>query len=73
MKQMLAICLFELKRLLKRPRSYLIMFALPLLFTFVFGGLLGGGGTYNGVPLALVDLDNSTVSKGFTEQVKKKN
>ena len=72
MKQMLAICLFELKRMLKKPRSYLLMFALPLLFTFVFGGLIGGGaGTYNGVPIALVDLDNSTVSKGLTEQLQK--
>lgn len=71
MKQMIAICLFELKRLLKKPRSYLIMFALPLLFTFIFGGLIGGGdGTFS-VPIALVDLDNSTVSKGLTDQLKK--
>ncbi len=70
MRQMLAICFFELKRLLKRPQSYLIMFVTPLVFTFFFGGLLGGEGSH-GVPIALVDLDQSTVSKSLAEQWKK--
>lgn len=70
MRQLLAICFFELKRLLKRPRSYLIMFVTPLVFTFFFGGLLSGTGS-PGVPIALVDLDQSIVSKSLVEQWKK--
>jgi ABC-2 type transport system permease protein len=64
-----AICSFELQRLLRNPRSYLIMFLLPIVFTIVFGNLLGGS-SGNKVKLLVADEDQSVLSKSYYEMVK---
>lgn len=72
MKRLWAICLFEMKRVLKQPASYALMFGMPLLFTFIFGGLLGDSGTTK-FKLAIVDQDQSVVSKDFSKLLEQNN
>ena len=56
MKKIFTICLFELKRTFKKKSAYVMMFAMPLLFTFIFGGLFGSDAAAKW-RLALVDED----------------
>ncbi|MCP8971263.1 ABC transporter permease [Ectobacillus ponti] len=69
MRQSMAICFWELKRLLRNRRSYVLMFGMPLLFTLLFGGLLGGSSTSK-VKLLLVDEDGTVLSKSYTDQLR---
>lgn len=69
MKKIWAICLFELQRLLRKPRSYLVMFLLPLVFTLLFGNLLGDSGD-NKIKLLVVDEDQSVLSASYYKTVK---
>ncbi|WP_028401260.1 ABC transporter permease [Ectobacillus panaciterrae] len=69
MKKIWAICSFELQRLLRKPRSYLVMFLLPLVFTLLFGNLLGDSGD-NKIKLLVVDEDQSVLSASYYETVK---
>ena len=44
MKKVWALCWLELKQILIKPQSYILMFGMPIIFTLIFGGLLGGSG-----------------------------
>ncbi|WP_252505005.1 ABC transporter permease [Sporosarcina sp. Marseille-Q4943] len=67
MKRIATICLFEMKRTFKKRSAYVMMFAMPLLFTFIFGALFGSGSEKKW-RLALVDEDRTP----FSEQVVKR-
>ncbi|MCQ6280470.1 ABC transporter permease [Bacillus sp. EB600] len=68
MKRIWAICSFELKRLFKKPQSYILMFGMPLLFTLLFGGLLGDSSTEK-ITIAFVDEDQTTLSKSLHDSL----
>ncbi|MFD3450432.1 ABC transporter permease [Microbacteriaceae bacterium 4G12] len=72
MSKMWAICVWELQRLLKKRQSYILMFALPLVFTLLFGSVLGGSGESK-VPVLFVDEDQSALSKAYYEEIKDNN
>ena len=67
MKKIFTICLFEFKRTFKKKSAYIMMFAMPLLFTFIFGGIFGSGSAAKW-RLALVDEDRTP----FSQQVIKR-
>lgn len=67
MKRIFTICLFELKRTFKKKSAYVLMFAMPLFFTFIFGALFGSDSTASW-RLALVDEDGTS----FSQQVGKR-
>ena len=67
MKRIFTICFFELKRTFKKKSAYVMMFAMPLLFTFIFGGLFGSS-SVSEWRLALVDEDRTP----FSQQVIKR-
>lgn len=69
MRKAWALCLFELKRVFQKPQSYFLMFAMPLIFTLIFGGL-SGDDSADRMKLAVVDEDQSTLSKVFLQSVK---
>ncbi|MDP4083272.1 MAG: ABC transporter permease [Bacillota bacterium] len=64
MKRIWAICSFEIKKLFIKPQSYLLMFGMPLLFTLLFGGIMGDSSTGK-VTLAFIDQDHSMMSKSL--------
>ncbi|MEG7283490.1 ABC transporter permease [Bacillus sp. 0909A] len=68
MKKIIAICGVELSLMFKKPQNYLMMFAAPLLLTFVFGGLLGGHD--DKVRLAIVDQDDTLLSQHYIRGLK---
>lgn len=67
MKRISTICLFEIKRTFKKKSAYVMMFAMPLLFTFIFGAMFGSGSVTKW-RLALVDEDGTP----FSQQVVKR-
>ncbi|AYA74482.1 ABC transporter permease [Bacillus sp. Y1] len=71
-RKIVTICGLELKRLLKKKQSYVVMFLMPLLFTFIFGGL-SSGESMEKTKVLLVDKDDSFLSKEFTHQLKELN
>lgn len=70
MKKVWALCWLELKQILIRPQSYILMFGMPIIFTLIFGGLLGGSGNAK-VNISLVDKDGSVLSSKYYEEIKK--
>ncbi|MBT9251319.1 ABC transporter permease [Bacillus halotolerans] len=68
MKKIIAICGVELSLIFKKPQNYLMMFAAPLLLTFVFGGMLGGND--DKVRLAIVDQDDTLLSQHYIRELK---
>jgi ABC-2 type transport system permease protein len=70
MGQMMSLCWFEVQRVFKQPRSWLLMFLLPIFFTFVFGGI-------SSVPelvktkLVVVDEDATLLSQSLIEKLKR--
>ncbi|PGO22916.1 ABC transporter ATP-binding protein [Bacillus cereus] len=70
MKKVWALCWLELKQILIRPQSYILMFGMPIIFTLIFGGLLGGSGNAK-VNISLVDKDDSVLSSKYYEEIKK--
>lgn len=70
MKKVWALCWLELKQILIKPQSYILMFGMPIIFTLIFGGLLGGSGTEK-VNVSLVDKDGSVLSGKYYEEIKK--
>ncbi len=72
MRKIVTICGLELKRILKKKQSYIVMFLMPLLFTFIFGGLSSGESSEK-TKVLLVDQDHSNLSKEFTHQLKESN
>jgi ABC-2 type transport system permease protein len=72
MKKIWAICEMELQRLMKKKQSYLLMFAMPLLFTFIFGSLIGGN-SEDKMTILVVDQDKSALSESFIAQLEDEN
>ena len=70
MKKVWALCWLELKQILIKPQSYILMFGMPIIFTLIFGGLLGGSGNEK-VNVSLVDEDGSVLSSKYYEEIKK--
>lgn len=70
MKKVWALCWLELKQILRKPQSYILMFGMPIIFTLIFGGLLGGSGNTK-VNVSLVDEDGSVLSSKYYEDIKK--
>jgi ABC-2 type transport system permease protein len=68
MKRIWDLCFFEMLRVLKKRQSYIIMFAMPLLFTLLFGNLLSGGTPKPTV--AWVDQDHSMLSVNLAQKTK---
>jgi ABC-2 type transport system permease protein len=66
------ICVMEISRLMKKPQTYLLMFAMPLLFTLIFGSLLDGSEEEK-MKLLLVDEDQTHLSQSFYHQLSKDN
>nr|WP_269135822.1 ABC transporter permease [Sporosarcina cyprini] len=58
-----------MKRTFKRRSSYFIMFAMPLIFTLLFGGLFGENAG-SAMPVAIVDEDGSIYSQQLIRQLK---
>lgn len=71
MKKAKAIAVFEIKRIFKKPRSYILMFGMPLLFTFIFGGIFSGG-TDDKPNIAVIDRDQSTLSQSLVKELENK-
>ncbi|MFD2216075.1 ABC transporter permease [Metabacillus endolithicus] len=71
MRRIGAIAAFEIKRMFQKPQSFLLMFGMPLLFTFIFGGLFSEGEKNNPI-ISVVDQDNTTLSKTLIDEVKSK-
>ncbi|MBZ4223808.1 ABC transporter permease [Bacillus wiedmannii] len=71
MKKVWALCWLELKQILIKPQSYILMFGMPIIFTLIFGGLLGGSGNTK-VNVSLVDEDGSVLSSKYYEDIKKR-
>ncbi|GKV57836.1 putative transport permease YfiN [Sporosarcina sp. NCCP-2222] len=69
MRKIVAICSLEMKRTFKRRSSYIIMFAMPLIFTLLFGGLFGENAG-SAMPIAIVDEDGSVYSQHLIRQLK---
>ncbi|PAD66808.1 hypothetical protein CHH83_22045 [Bacillus sp. 7586-K] len=72
MRKIGAITLFELKRIFQKPQSYLLMFGMPLLFTFIFGGLFSNEEEEEKPTIAVVDLDQSSFSEAFIQEIESK-
>lgn len=70
MKKVLALCWLELKQILIKPQSYILMFGMPIIFTLIFGGLLGGSGNEK-VNISLVDRDGSILSNSYYKEIEK--
>ncbi|PGT81201.1 MULTISPECIES: ABC transporter permease [Bacillaceae] len=71
MRRIGAIAAFEIKRMFQKPQSFLLMFGMPLLFTFIFGGLFSEGEESKPI-ISVVDQDNTTLSKTLIDEVKSK-
>jgi ABC-2 type transport system permease protein len=72
MKKSWVICSMEISRLLKKRQTYLLMFVMPLLFTFIFGSLMSGG-EQEKMTILLVDKDQTRLSQALYEVVKEEN
>ncbi|MBS4201622.1 ABC transporter permease [Bacillus sp. FJAT-49732] len=72
MRRIKAIMMFELKRIFQKPQSYLLMFGMPLLFTFIFGALFSSDSEPK-PNIVVVDEDQSTLSKALINELESKN
>lgn len=62
MRQVLNIAFYEVLHILKDKVLLLVIFLVPLLYTSLFG-LVYVSGTLTGIPIAVVDLDHSRLSR----------
>jgi ABC-2 type transport system permease protein len=72
MKKSWVICSMEIGRLLKKRQTYLLMFVMPLLFTFIFGSLMSGDDQEK-MSILLVDEDQTNLSQRLYEELKEEN
>lgn len=63
MRRLLSIAMLQFRLVVKNKGSLLLMFAMPLAFTAIFGLLMGGSSGPVKVPVAVVDLDGSFASQ----------
>ncbi|MGN7388817.1 ABC transporter permease [Sporosarcina sp. SAFN-015] len=68
MKKILSICLFEIKRTFKKKSALVVMFAMPLLFTFLFGSIFGKDAVHS-LQIALVDEEQTALSKDIIQRL----
>ena len=66
----LGTLLARVKTNFNKTKSYILMFGMPIIFTLIFGGLLGGSGNKK-VNVSLVDEDGSVLSNKYYEDIKK--
>jgi ABC-2 type transport system permease protein len=69
-KKIVSVCFFELKRTLIKPSAYILMLVMPIIFTLLFGSIFGKDSTQT-FKLAVVDKDQTHLSKVFISQIKK--
>ncbi len=60
----------DFKLLFKDKMAVFFTFFFPLIFAFFFGSIIGGGSASKGMKVAVTDLDNSSSSQVFVEQLK---
>jgi ABC-2 type transport system permease protein len=68
MRRALSIALLQFKIQLSSKTIVITMFGLPLLFTVIFGGMMGGGSSRD-IPIAIVDNDKTFVSEKILDAV----
>jgi ABC-2 type transport system permease protein len=68
MKKILSICLFEIKRTFKKKSAFVLMFGMPLLFTFLFGSIFGKDADIS-FRIALVDEEQTAFSKDIIQKL----
>lgn len=68
MRKIVTICLFEIKRTFKKKSAYVLMFAMPVLFTFLFGSLFGSSSSVE-LRMAIVDEDQSAVARHIIKRL----
>lgn len=71
MRRIGTICWLEMKRVFNNPASYALMFGMPLIFTFIFGSMLGDAPEVSRTKLAVVDMDHSAVSEAVVRQLER--
>lgn len=64
MGKIIAITVFELKKVFQKPQSYMLMFGMPIIFTLIFGSLAVGDGGNKPI-IAVADEDDSVLSQQF--------
>lgn len=64
-----SISIFEIARVYQKPSSYVLMFVMPLIFTFLFAGV-GGSNEGTQFKIALVDHDQTTISQELVEKIR---
>ena len=69
MRKIISIASFEIKRLFQKRRTLLLLFGMPLLFTFIFGGAVTGNGEYK-PEILVVDEDQSDLSQQWINDMK---
>ncbi|MGG3915088.1 ABC transporter permease [Rossellomorea vietnamensis] len=69
MGKIISIARFEVKRLFQNRRAFLLLFGMPLLFTFIFGGVIIGDGEYK-PEIAVVDEDQTEASHALINELK---
>ncbi|OXS58135.1 ABC-2 type transport system permease protein [Bacillus sp. V-88] len=69
MRKIISIARFEVKRLFQNRRAFLLLFGMPLLFTFIFGGVITGDGEYK-PEIAVVDEDQTEASQTLINEMK---
>ncbi|WP_100332259.1 ABC transporter permease [Bacillus xiapuensis] len=68
MRKSWAICCIEVKKVFQKPSSYIVMFAMPLLFTVLFGHVFGEKEQQK-PQLALVDQQKSDISSSIFHEL----
>ncbi|SDN57977.1 ABC transporter permease [Bacillus sp. OK048] len=63
-----SICTFEIARVYQKPSSYILMFVMPLIFTFLFAGV-GGNNAATSFKIALVDQDKTAISQELVKKM----
>ncbi|MBS4172978.1 ABC transporter permease [Bacillus sp. FJAT-49736] len=69
MRKALSVCFFEIKRTLSKPSAFILMLALPIIFTLIFGSVFGNSSS-QAFTLAIVDKDKSHVSAVLINRLK---
>ncbi|WP_408015230.1 ABC transporter permease [Rossellomorea arthrocnemi] len=69
MRKIISIARFEIKRLFQHRRTLLLLFGMPLLFTFIFGGAVTGNGEYK-PEILVVDEDRTGLSQELINELK---
>ena len=69
MRKIISIARFEIKRLFQKRRTLLLLFGMPILFTFIFGGAVTGNGKYK-PEISVVDEDQTGLSQELINELK---